>query len=48
MRRDAVAGLRADQIQLLQHYDQLSPKYQELLRETAAGFASMKRMQQQQ
>ena len=45
---DAVASLRADQIQLLQHYNQLSPKYQELLRETAAGFATLEQVQQQQ
>ena len=40
--------LRPDQLQLLQCYDQLSPKYQELLRETAAGFAKLERVQQQQ
>ena len=39
--------LRPDQIQLLQYYDQLSPKYQEMLRETAAGFAKLERVQQQ-
>ena len=45
---EVAAGLRADQMQLLQSYNQLSPKYQELLRETAAGFAKLERMQQQQ
>ena len=40
--------LRPDQLQLLQCYDQLSPKYQELLRETAAGFAKLERVQQPQ
>ena len=40
--------LRPDQLQLLQCYGQLSPKYQELLRETAAGFAKLERVQQQQ
>lgn len=44
----AAMALPVDQMQLLQSYNQLSPKYQELLRETAAGFAKLERMQQQQ
>jgi len=40
--------LPADQIKLLNDYMQLSPKRQEMLRDTAAGFAKLEQVQQQQ
>ena len=40
--------LPADELKLLTDYRRISPRRQEMLREMAAGFAKLERVQQQQ
>lgn len=44
----ALQHLPADELKLLTDYRRMSPRRQEMLREMAAGFAKLERVQQQQ